>query len=305
MADTGAGKVATKRRPPGIRRLLVATMLDATATSTDTSAAMTQLLTLPAPPLARRTLVALHCSGSGGRAFDGYRPLLGRDTEFVAPDLLGYGSGERWPIGGAASFDDEANQLAALLARYDGGVHLLGHSYGGAVALQVALRWPRQVRSLTVYEPVRFALLHADPVLWANIVGVGRNISALALAGREDEAAEMFVDYWSYPGAWASLSPTRKAAVAARMSKVQAEFEAAYSDPLPSTAYAGLSMPVTVLVGGQSPEPARRVAERLVEACPQARLVRVPHHGHMGALENPKAVLRELPWMQPALAEAA
>jgi pimeloyl-ACP methyl ester carboxylesterase len=280
-------------------------MLDATDTSTDASATMTQLLSLPAQPLARRTLVALHCSGSGGRAFDGYRPLLGRDTEFLAPDLLGYGSGERWPSGRAASFDDEADQLAALLGRYAGGVHLLGHSYGGAVALQVALRWPQQVRSLTVYEPVRFALLHADPVLWAAIVGVGSSISALALAGRDDEAAQIFVDYWSRPGAWASLSPARQAAVAARMSKVQAEFEAAYGDLLPSTTYSRLSMPVTVLVGGQSPEPARRVAERLVEACPQARLVRLPHHGHMGALENPQAVLRELPWMQSALAEAA
>jgi pimeloyl-ACP methyl ester carboxylesterase len=305
MADTWPPTVATKRRHRVVRRLLQAAMLEATATSANASAAMTQLLTLPAQPLARRTLVALHCSGSGGRAFDGYRALLGRDTEFLAPDLLGYGSGERWPIGRAASFDDEADPLAALLARYDGGVHLFGHSYGGAVALQVALRWPQRVRSLTVYEPVRFALLHAHPILWADIVGVGRGISALALAGRDSEAAEMFVDYWSRPGAWASLAPARQAAVAARMSKVQAEFEAAYGDPLPSTAYAGLSMPVTVLVGGQSPEPARRVAERLVEACPQARLVRVPHHGHMGALENPQAVLRELPWMQPALAEAA
>jgi pimeloyl-ACP methyl ester carboxylesterase len=266
---------------------------------------MSELRNLPARSQSRRTLVALHCSGSGGRAFDGYRALLGSDTELVAPDLLGYAAGERWPADAAASLDDEADRIAPLLARQGGGVHLLGHSYGGAVALQVALRWPERVRSLTVYEPVRFALLRADPVLWAEIVGTGRRIGDLARQGRHHESAALFVDYWSTPGTWAALAPSRKDGVAARMAKVRAEFDALFGDPVAPSRYTRLAVPLTVLVGGRSPAPARRVAERLIEACPDARLVRLAHCGHMGALEDPTRVVRELPWARAELAEAA
>jgi pimeloyl-ACP methyl ester carboxylesterase len=52
---------------------------------------------------------------------------------------------------------DEAALALPLLEC--GGVHLFGHSYGAAVALQSAALRPQRVRSLTVYEPVWFRLL--------------------------------------------------------------------------------------------------------------------------------------------------
>ena len=267
---------------------------------------MTAPIPLPTPTSGRRTLLALHCSGAGGRAFEPYRALIGRDAHLIAPDLLGYGARDpRWPAGAPLSLDDEADRLVPLLGGCSDGVHLLGHSYGGAVALQLALRCPQRVRSLTVYEPVRFALLHRDPALSHAIRGVGTRIAALAAEGRLGEAAEIFVDYWSHAGAWSLLPAARQAAVAARMPKVGAEFGAILHDAVPAAAYGGLTMPVTVIAGGRSPAPARRVAERLVEACPGTRLVRVPHCGHMGALDSPMVVVRELPWNAEALARAA
>ena len=85
----------------------------------------------------------------------------------------------------------------------------MGHSYGGSVALQMALLWPDRIKTLTLFEPVRFALLLADrdhEAIGQAIVGVGRRIGWHALSGRLEEAAALFVDYWSGPGAWASLS---------------------------------------------------------------------------------------------------
>ncbi len=77
----------------------------------------------------------------------------------LAPDRLGQTPGERWPADRPTSFDAEAEHLAAALAAAPGPVHLFGHSYGGAVAMQMALRWPERVARLTLYEPTRFALL--------------------------------------------------------------------------------------------------------------------------------------------------
>jgi pimeloyl-ACP methyl ester carboxylesterase len=258
----------------------------------------------PHPTPARRTLVALHCSGASGRAFAAYPALLGPDTALCAPDLLGYGEAP-WLADRGASLDDEAAHLDRWIATDPRGVHLLGHSFGGAVALQAALRWPQQVLSLTLYEPVRFALLRRDPSHWAAITGVGRRIAALTRAGHGHAAGRLFIDYWARPGAWDALPPERQAAVAGRMPKVRSEFGALFDDPLPPAAFAALPMPVTVLVGGRSPAPARRVAERLAQACPHARLVHLPDCGHMGALERPQAVVQALPWSAPVSRKAA
>ena len=95
------------------------------------------------PP--RETVLCLHCSGSSGRQWKSIGAALSARFDVTAPDLLGYGGEQRWPAGTPASLDDEARALAPLLQT--GGVHLFGHSYGGAVALQIALRWPERVKS--------------------------------------------------------------------------------------------------------------------------------------------------------------
>jgi pimeloyl-ACP methyl ester carboxylesterase len=57
-------------------------------------------------------------------------------------------------------FEIDAGDVAPLL---DGGAHLVGHSYGGVVALMTAARRPGDVRSLVVFEPPAFGLTADDP----------------------------------------------------------------------------------------------------------------------------------------------
>lgn len=258
-------------------------MLAAPTAATDPTMPLTfDAYSSPAPTL----LVALHSSGAGGRQWQGWRGLLPAAVDLRTPDLLGYGL-DGWSDGATTTLDDEAQALHGQIAALPGGVHLLGHSYGGAVALQLALRWPQHVRSLTLYEPVRFALLReAEPALWQTIVAVGREIGALARAGRTDDAAARFVDYWSRAGAWQALAPQRRQAVAMRMPKVCAEFEALFGDAVPEADYRRLRLPVRVLAGTRSPRPALRVAERLMQLVPGAVLVRLDGLGHLGPIED-------------------
>jgi pimeloyl-ACP methyl ester carboxylesterase len=188
----------------------------------------------------------------------------------------------------------------------DAPVHLVGHSYGGSVALQVALTWPHRVASLTLYEPVRFALLRDhDPGVWNDIVSAGRRIGMLALAGRLHASAKVFVDYWSGEGAWQRLSEVRQEAIAQRMPKVQAEFEALFSDAMPARAFGGLAMPMRVLYGTASPTPARRVAERLAALQPRTELIRWPGADHMAPLTQVERFARLLPCAGPAVRQLA
>lgn len=256
----------------------------------------------------RETLICLHSSGSSGRQWAPIAAALSSRFDVITPDLLGYAGTRPWPTGTPASIDDEAATLAPLLNASP--VHLFGHSYGGAVALQIALRWPGRVKSLTLYEPVRFSLLlrqAATAAAGEAIVGVGRSIGMDVLSGALEAAAAQFVDYWSGAGTWQQWPPRRRQVLAGRMSKVQAEFEALFADRVPAAAYSALAMPVHLMGGTRSPLPARQVLDVLAAHCRHATRTTLAGLGHMGPVDAPQRVLEafDAPIHEPAIALAA
>lgn len=242
-------------------------------------------------------VIALHSSGSSPRQWQPYRDAIAADVELLTPDLLGYDTPADWPSGAPVSLDDEARRLAPLLYRGQGPVDLVGHSYGASVALQIALRWPECVRSLTLYEPIRFRLLERQhPALWREILSAGQEIARQVQAGTPEAAAMTFVDYWSGPGTWSAMNDARRHAIVRRMPKVRAEFGALFDDTIPATSYGDLPMHVRVMIGGRSPEPARRAGLMLAEACPRSEVILLPSLGHMGPVQDARRILHLLPW---------
>jgi pimeloyl-ACP methyl ester carboxylesterase len=243
----------------------------------------------------RPALVYLHCSGSSGRQWAHFVRRSGDDALVLAPNLLGYDDDRPWPSARQLSVDDEVDALAPVLDALPGGVHLVGHSYGAAVALQIALRRPTSVRSLTIYEPVRFGLLLSSTDVAARAVGraivaAGRTIGDRVLQHDPQGAGERFIDYWSGRGSWAAMPARQRDAVAARMPKVRAEFEALFADEVPLAAYRRLRMPVHLMVGEDTLDPPREVARLLATAIPGVRVSVLGGLDHMGPVFRPEAV---------------
>jgi pimeloyl-ACP methyl ester carboxylesterase len=84
------------------------------------------------------------------------KPLADR-FEIVAPNRRGFPPG---PDVERVDFEDEAVWLDPFLLP---GTHLVGHSYGGVIALLAAARHPELLRSLTVIEPPAFGAARGIP----------------------------------------------------------------------------------------------------------------------------------------------
>ncbi|MEW2399222.1 alpha/beta hydrolase [Streptomyces sp. NPDC046862] len=85
---------------------------------------------------------------------DRYRLLL--------VDRRGYGHS---PGTDRSDFDTDADDLVELLARQDGGAHLVGHGNGGLAAMLAAGRRPDLVRSLALIQPSAFSAAAGHPVV--------------------------------------------------------------------------------------------------------------------------------------------
>lgn len=237
-------------------------------------------------------VVALHSSGASAKQWQRVREAIGRRAAFITPDFHGHGNGPAWH--GAPGGIGDADLRLALreIDALGRPVHLVGHSYGGAIALAVALQRPRLVRTVTLYEPVAFnVLLHynARHAPAREIVGVGRGIGRRVARGELEEAARMFVSYWSGESAWAAMPPAARGALAGRMPAIRGHFDSLFAAPVGLAALRGLERPVMLVRGEQMHAPVRRVVELLSAWLPRVACARIRHAGHMGPLTHPDA----------------
>lgn len=115
--------------------------------------------------MAQPRLLLVHGSVvNGDTTWASQRPLAAR-FELVVPNRRGFPPG---PDVERVDYEDEAVWLDAYL---EPGAHLVGHSYGGVIALYAAARRPELVRSLTVIEPPALAVARGNPA--ADAFGTG------------------------------------------------------------------------------------------------------------------------------------
>jgi pimeloyl-ACP methyl ester carboxylesterase len=223
--------------------------------------------------------------------------LLAPRRRVLAADSYGAGKSPVWPGHRPIRLRDEAALLEPVLEHAGAPFALVGHSYGGAVALVAAAVRPERVRALALYEPTLFALLDraspppndSDGIRFA----VAEAAAAVA-AGEPDRAAECFIDFWSGDGAWAQTPEARRVPIRAAIRDVGAWGSALFTEPTPLAAFAALRVPVLLMVGTTSPPSGRGVARLLARVLPQVEVVELQGLGHMGPVTHPGVVNRAI-----------
>jgi len=189
---------------------------------------------------------------------------------------------------------DEAKAVVDLVESLTEPVHLIGHSYGGGVALKVATERPERFASLTLYEPSAFHILRKMGLIARNDLEEIECLAALIgsglVSGAYQQAAAAFVNYWNGPDAWASLRPNVRDALIAWLPKAPLDFRALIDDDTPLTMLARITCPMLMLRGEHALAPSRRIVEELRRLVPNGQAEIVPGAGHMGPMTHQEAV---------------
>jgi pimeloyl-ACP methyl ester carboxylesterase len=165
--------------------------------------------------------------------------------------------------------------------------HLVGHSYGGLVALHVALAAADRVKGVVLYDPVAFGILEDnDADVMATLSQIDLNGGATPAA--RDEWLRSFVDYWGGQGAWQALREPVRDEFRRVGWAVREGVRTLMADTTKASAYAALP-PLALITGEHTPVAERRVIARLAAATGASVSV-IAGAGHMGPLSHADAV---------------
>jgi pimeloyl-ACP methyl ester carboxylesterase len=236
-----------------------------------------------------QTIVCLHSSGSNGGQWRSLADYIGDDYTVLTPNLIGY-SEDRFEEGDFLRIEHEVEAIAELIREMGGKAHLVGHSYGGAIATHIAIWYPELVASLTVYEPVLFSILYEDddesPEV-DEVEDVAKSIvDQIDSAHGRWRGARDFVNYWAGGDAWKSMSDRQHGRAAGLMPKVAAEFDALIKVGTSATSLGALRMPVRIYCGTKTRRSALRVAELFAEFACDIRLHLLEGLGHMAPITH-------------------
>src|SRR6516164_1431275 len=153
----------------------------------------------------------IHSSVSGARQWRRLMDDLKDQFRVRAVNLFGYGKTPPWPAEATQSLDDQARLVEAALPADAGEVYLVGHSFGGSVAMKVAARLGGSVAKLVLLETNPFYLLAQAGRMdaFAEAMELRNCIKNFRARNEWTAAAEKFADYWNGEGTWRGMSLDR------------------------------------------------------------------------------------------------
>jgi len=241
-------------------------------------------------------VVLLHGFGGSSFAWRLVTPALARRYRVIAPDLNGFGWTQRPKDVAAYTYAGQAEMVLGALRQI--GVqrfHVIGHSYGGGLALWLAGRHPERVRSVVLLSSVLPNYSQAQRQAWARFrtlnwllvhffvlsrSGVRRTLEH-CIHDRSRITSELVDAY-------------RERLLVEGVEDAYYGLMAPVDLPVPEVALDDVQAPTLVVWGHEDKLIPLPRAESYVSQLPNARLAVLHDCGHMALEECPQRLLAEV-----------
>jgi pimeloyl-ACP methyl ester carboxylesterase len=167
-------------------------------------------------------------------------------------------------------------------------VHLVGHSFGGLVALAVALRRQVPLAGLVIAEATALDLLRAsDEIEHYRAFRDMTDRYFTAFQQGRPEAIGAMIDFYSGPGTFASWPARVREFVVASAPVNILDWISAYGFRLPSSALRRIDVATCVVCGDESHPAFKRASELLSIYLPDASFVAIERAAHFMISTHP------------------
>ena len=235
-------------------------------------------------------VVLLHSSLSSSAQWSRLVTQLRNTYRVVNVDLLGYGSAPEVTDADHYCLNTEVLRIAEGLAEMElKKFDLIGHSFGGAVALKYANEFSQQVNRLVIFEPVAFHLLEPGSNARTEIELIAEKIRDVPPM----DGARMFVDYWNGEGYFDTLPPPVCQMLSAQIHKVKLDFKGLIGEALTLQDYQTSCPSGLLLAGKQSPAASRSLMTLLKDNLNGFSFCEVSG-GHMAPISHAEEVNQQI-----------
>jgi non-heme chloroperoxidase len=165
--------------------------------------------------------------------------------------------------------------------------HIVGHSYGGAVALSLALRYPELVQSLVLAEPAVSGVISKMPendTALKEAQTIRARMKEVFATGNAELIIKTYAAHVA-PGDFESATPEERKMLLENVSAFQLDYNS-QRPPFTCGDAQKITVPVLVLSGDQSPMGLQRIAETTALCIKGAKFVKIPQATHWMQLDR-------------------
>lgn len=238
-------------------------------------------------------VILVHSSVAGAKQWRSLMEVLSKDFHVIAINLFGYGDTPKWEVDGTQRLTDQARLIEPFLSNETGKMSIVGHSFGGSVAMMAAAMFKEKVRRLVLIEPNPFYLLEMSgrSEAYQEAVILRDAIKSHGKSGTWTDAAEVFANYWTGAGSWDAMPDERKAKFARALVPNFHEWDAVMNEVISFTEWRrDLPNDTTVVSAKDTVRSIREIVELMEEHAPEWCFKQIESGGHMAAMTKPDAI---------------
>ncbi len=243
------------------------------------------------------TVVFLHGGASSGAQWKAICELIADKYRAITVDHYGCGGTDPWRgTPETITHDAEAELVRGVIDHLGEPVHLVGHSYGGAVALRLVCQDCSGISSLITVEVSAPSLLKQEGPenLYQELIAMLSRFAAESRQGKIEDAWRNLINTNNTQGEWDSIPAGLQQKLFAVTEIMLGSVLANIQHNTSIEELCSISVPTLSLYGENSRPFHRRMSEILAEKVPAGKLQCLSGAGHMSPLTHPQLIVDAL-----------